>query len=60
LAGFEGWANLPYFRKQGDIWAYSPQEPKKEIIQGFLVCAELSGKETKPILGLFSIRVQTQ
>jgi hypothetical protein len=35
-------ANLPYFAKQGDYWAYSPQEQKKTVLRGFPVLANIS------------------
>ncbi len=36
LAGFRWGANLPYFGEQSDNCGYSPHEPKKRDLRGFL------------------------
>jgi hypothetical protein len=39
--------------------AYSPHEPKKAVLRGFPVVAELYRKEKEPEKGLFALKIQT-
>jgi len=39
VVAFNGEVILPYVGKQGDNWAYFPQELKKRIIRAFPVLA---------------------
>jgi hypothetical protein len=49
LAGFRRGAILPYFGKQGDLKAYSPQELKRRDYRGFPVLTGLPGGEKEPV-----------
>jgi hypothetical protein len=49
LAGFKRDAFLPYFGKQSDLKAYSPQEPKRRNYWGFPVLAGVPGWEKEPV-----------
>ena len=52
-------ANQPYFGKQSDKWAYSPQEQKRGDFKGFPVLTRTSEGETEPKMGVFSLPVHT-
>jgi hypothetical protein len=59
LAGFWRGANLPYFGKRDNIWAFFPHEPKRRVLRGFPVEVWKSVGETEPETGLFSLMFQT-
>jgi len=44
-------ANLPYFGKQSEYWAYSPHETKRGVLRGFPVLVTISGREKEPVFG---------
>jgi hypothetical protein len=44
----------PYFGKQSDYQAHSPQEPKRADLRGFPLVQKRSGNEYEPEQGLFS------
>jgi hypothetical protein len=51
-------ANLPYFDKQTNIWPYSPHEPKRKAIRGFLGVSDIKEREKEPDLGVLRMRIQ--
>ena len=55
LAGFGRGANLPYFAKQGDYRAHSPQEQKRRVLRSFPVLTGISERQKEPKMGLFSL-----
>jgi len=52
-------AILPYFDKQSENRAYSPQEEKGTVLRGFPVMTRVREEEKEPVRGLFSLSSHT-